>query len=81
MTLGKQVDSATPPAFIWHTADDAAVPIQNALLFAQALASRQIPFELHVFPNGAHGLGLAADDPIVGQWPVLCVKWLKKMEF
>ncbi len=80
-SLEKQVDSATPPTFLWHTADDAGVPVQNSLLFAQALASHRIPFELHVFPKGAHGLGLATDDPIVGQWPALCVKWLKSRGF
>jgi acetyl esterase/lipase len=81
MTLEKQVDSSTPPVFIWHTADDAGVPIQNALLFAEALALHKIPFELHVFPQGAHGLGLAHDDPIVSQWTTLCVNWLKKLGF
>ena len=81
MTLEKQVDSSTPPAFIWHTADDAAVPVQNALLFAQALASHKIPFELHVFPKGVHGLGLATNDPSVGQWTTLVVTWLKQLGF
>jgi acetyl esterase/lipase len=81
MTLEKQVDGSTPPTFIWHTADDGAVPVQNALLFAQALALHKVPFELHVFPKGQHGLGLATDDPIVSQWPALCVTWLKKLGF
>jgi acetyl esterase/lipase len=81
MTLELHVDTSTPPTFLWHTADDPAVPIQNSLLFAQALALHKVPFELHVFPKGRHGLGLAIDDPVVGQWPALCVKWLKKMEF
>ncbi len=81
MTLEKQVDSGTPPTFLWHTAEDEGVPVQNALLFAQALALHKVPFELHVFPKGRHGLGLATDDPIVSQWSALCVNWLKKMNF
>ena len=81
MSLEKQVDSATPPTFIWHTAEDAGVPVQNALGFAQALALHKIPFELHVFPQGRHGLGLAPDDLIVSQWSGLCVKWLHKLGF
>ena len=81
MCTEKQVDAQTPPTFLWHTADDGAVPVQCSLLFAQALALHKVPFELHVFPQGRHGLGLATDDPIVSQWPALCVKWLKKMGF
>ena len=81
MTLEKHVDTATPPTFLWHTAEDPGVPVMNSLLFAQALALHKVPFELHVFPQGRHGLGLATDDPIVGQWPSLCGKWLKKLGF
>ncbi|MFO7535036.1 MAG: alpha/beta hydrolase [Kiritimatiellia bacterium] len=81
LSLEKRVDASTPPTFLWHTAEDSAVPVVNSLLFAQALAAHKIPFELHVFPNGGHGLGLAKDDPVVGQWPALCVKWLKTRGF
>jgi acetyl esterase/lipase len=81
LSLETQVDNSTPPTFLWHTADDPGVPVQNSLGFAQALALHKIPFELHVFQQGRHGLGLAADDPSVGQWPALCVTWLKKLGF
>jgi acetyl esterase/lipase len=81
LTLERQVDPSTPPTFLWHTADDGGVPVQNSLLFAQALAAHRIPFELHVFPKGAHGLGLAENDPVVGQWPALSVTWLKTLGF
>ncbi len=81
MTLEQHVDTGTPPTFLWHTAEDPGVPVQNSLLFASALAAHKVPFELHVFPKGRHGLGLAADDPSVGQWPELCVKWLKGLGF
>lgn len=75
------VSENTPPVFIWHTADDAAVPVENSLIFAQALSKYQIPFEMHIFPNGRHGLGLAEDDPIVGKWTDLCKAWLFKQGF
>lgn len=52
----KMVSRRTPPAFLWHTAEDGAVPVQNSLLYASALAAHQIPFELHIYPNGGHGL-------------------------
>jgi acetyl esterase/lipase len=76
-----QVTPRTPPAFLWHTADDAMVRVENSLLFAGALSRNKVPFELHVFPHGAHGLGLARDNPVVGQWPALCAKWLIGLGF
>lgn len=66
----------TPPAYIWHTRDDAGVPVENSLRLAQALATAGVEFELHVFPHGAHGMGLAGMDPVVGQWPGMLQKWL-----
>lgn len=71
-----RVDDLTPPTFLWHTADDTAVPVSHSLGYAGALAARSIPVELHVFPHGRHGLGLAAEEPAVGQWPELCGRWL-----
>ncbi len=70
------INANTPPAFIWHTADDAVVPVENALILASALSHAGIEFELHVFPKGVHGLGLAATDPVVGQWTSMLQKWL-----
>lgn len=55
----RQVTSRTPPTFVWHTAEDQAVPVQNALLFAEALARNKVPFDLHVYEKGRHGIGLA----------------------
>jgi len=51
-----QVDENTPPAFIWHTAEDNCVPVQNSLRYATALANHKIPVELHIYPFGEHGL-------------------------
>lgn len=68
----------TPPAFLWHTADDEAVPVSNSLNYARALIAAGVAAELHVFPQGRHGLGLAADDPGPGQWTALCTAWLER---
>ena len=57
-SLEKQVNEDTPPTFIWHTAEDAAVPVQNSLAFGAALADRHIPLELHIYRRGPHGLSL-----------------------
>lgn len=86
MSLEKHVKSNTPPAFIWHTFDDNCVPVENSLVFAQSLRKNSIPFELHIFPKGVHGLSLAdqrtgnCDDYIndyVSKWFKLCVHWLE----
>lgn len=71
----------TPPAFIWHTAEDGGVPVENSLMLAKALSEKRIPFEMHVFPFGPHGLGLAGTHPHVAQWADLMNKWLKEMGF
>lgn len=52
----RQVSVHTPPTFIWHTAADSVVPVQNSLLYAAALAEHHVPVELHIFPHGPHGL-------------------------
>jgi len=70
------VSDNTPPAFLWHTADDDVVPVENSLIFAAALGRKNIDFELHVFPRGVHGLGLAESDPVVSIWTGLCEKWM-----
>ena len=87
--LDLQVSPATPPAFIWHTANDQVVPAHNALRFASALARHKVPYELHIFENGVHGLALADEVTAVpGQpqfinldnqiWMDLALKWLKR---
>lgn len=62
------VTADTPPAFIWHTADDEMVPVQNSLMLAEALSRFGVPYELHIYPSGPHGLGLAEDYPEVRVW-------------
>ncbi len=76
-----QVTARTPPAFLFHTADDPAVPVENSLAFFQALRAAQVPGELHVFPRGPHGVGLAQWDPALSAWPKLCEAWLRAIGF
>lgn len=73
------VSDTTPPAFLWHTSNDDCVNVINSYLYAKALREHNIPHELHVFPNGWHGLGLAQDNPHVAQWSGLLKNWLKFM--
>jgi len=75
------VSSKTPPTFLWHTSDDSSVPVENSLLFTMALKKHGVPFELHIFPHGRHGLGLATDTLYVKEWTKLCEKWFESIGF
>ncbi len=77
----RQVTSRTPPTFLFHTADDASVPVENSLLFAAALRRANVPYELHVYQSGRHGVGLAKDHPTLGSWPGLLASWLRSHGF
>lgn len=81
MSAEKRVTERTPPAFIFHTADDPAVPVENALMYAEALRKSGVSFELHVYEHGRHGVGLAGNDPVLGTWPGRCADWLKGKGF
>ena len=76
-----RVTDKTPPAFIWHTATDDDVPVQNSLLVAKALADHHIPFELHVYPRGVHGLGLASEVAPASRWGADVCSWLLTLGF
>lgn len=67
-SLEKQVTPETPPAFLWQTADDATVPVENSYFMAMALKTAGVPFEHHVFPKGMHGLSLANEDWASGRF-------------
>ncbi len=58
----KNVSSDTPPCFLWHTVTDESVPCENSLLFAAALKEKSVPFALHLFSRGRHGLSLADEN-------------------
>lgn len=81
MSLYAHVTENTPQTFLWHTSSDAAVPVENSLMYADALSKKRVPFEMHIYPIGVHGLGLAKDVPHVGQWAQSCHNWLKLIGF
>ncbi|MDS0525626.1 alpha/beta hydrolase [Clostridium sp. SHJSY1] len=66
MSLEKQVKKDTPPIFIWHTATDGSVPVENSYLFAKACKEKEVIFEHHVFGNGKHGISLANEEWATG---------------
>jgi acetyl esterase/lipase len=86
MSLENWVSKDTPLAFIWHTFDDVVVPVENSLLFAQSMRRNNVPFEMHIFPQGVHGLSLCDErtgnnaemiNSEAGKWLRLCLDWFK----
>ncbi len=71
LNLETRVTADTPPSFLWHTAEDSCVNVENSLAFARELWKNQVTAEVHVFPHGCHGLGLAPAMRDVAQWPEL----------
>lgn len=79
------VSDDTPPAFLWHTSEDTCVPVVNSLLYAKALWEHKIPYELHIYPKGCHGLSTCdhltcdSDSPELrhdAQWLDSMKKWI-----
>ena len=76
------VTGDTPPCFLWHTAEDGSVPVENSLRLAAALTAHNVPVSLHVFPFGPHGVGLGREDsPLAEDWPDLLADFLRTMGF
>lgn len=78
-SLEYRVTGRTPPTFVWHTADDPGVAVSNSLRYVDALTRHDVPTELHVFPNGRHGLATLDEVPHVQQWMGLCGNWLQTL--
>ena len=73
-------DENTPKAFIWHTFNDGAVNVINSLDYAKRLRQMNVPVEMHIYPEGPHGLGLAPAYPHVADWAQRLIAWLKFYE-
>ena len=86
-SLERGISQATvPPAFLWHTADDPAVNVQNTLRMVTALSEAGVSFEVHIYPHGPHGMALANEitatnpsmvDTRVAGWIELACSWMK----
>lgn len=77
----KRVTADTPPTFLFHTTEDQAVPVENALAFYSALRKNNVDCELHVYQKGRHGVGLASKDPVLSTWPRRLEDWLSANHF
>ena len=74
----KQVTNKNPPTFLWHTAEDQVVAVENSLQFFSALQKAGVPAELHIYQKGRHGLGLAKDSPRAANWTRELIDWLQQ---
>ena len=87
-SMEKRVSEKTVPAFLWHTQEDESVPVENSLEFAVALRKNKVPFELHIYEIGPHGLSLCDDTVDDGNrvfpadnsnWIEMAIRWLKRL--
>lgn len=81
----ERVTKETPPTFLVHTVADTGVPVENSMMFASALRRAGVPFEMHLYERGRHGLGLGtregSADPVFATWPARCADWLRLHNF
>jgi len=77
MSVETRVGPRTPPTFLVHSQDDGAVPVENSLLFFQALTRAHVPAEMHVFERGGHGMGMRPGQGNASLWPKRAEEWLR----
>lgn len=75
-----QVTKNTPPTFLIHAMDDDGVPVENSLLFFQAMKDNGVTGELHVYPKGGHGFGLGIGKGTVENWTTVCIDWMRGLK-
>lgn len=76
----KQVTENTPPTFLVHATDDQAVPVENSLLFYQALRDKGVSATMHIYPKGGHGFSLARKDPHLMGWTERMFEWIESLD-
>ncbi len=86
VSIDKNITKNSPPAFIWATVEDACVPVENTFELALAYKKVGVPFELHVFETGRHGMSLATketiyESPAIHTWLKMSITWLKNRGF
>ncbi|MGB6151785.1 MAG: alpha/beta hydrolase [Pricia sp.] len=75
-----QVTAETPPTFLGHATDDGGVPVENSLLFYQALKDKGVSTTMHIYPKGGHGFSLALNDSHLSGWPDRLYDWLESLD-
>ncbi len=83
LCLENQVSETTPPTFIWHTYEDASVPVETTLMFGMALRKHNVPMEMHIYEHGRHGQAngrrsTCVADQRLADWMELSYSWLEE---
>lgn len=83
-SLDQHVDEQTPPTFLWHTAEDRVVPVENSIKMITALSAAKVPFEYHVLPKGHHGMSTCTAEvgcphPYNARWMEWSITWLNTL--
>ncbi len=81
LSTEKRVTANTPPVLLLHADNDKVVPPMNSIVFYEAMKKQGIPGSLFIFDHGGHGFGMAAADPVLSQWPKLCIQWMSAQGF
>lgn len=76
----KQVTENTPPTFLFHATDDKGVPVENSLLFFQALKNKGVSATMHIYPEGGHGFSLARNDTHLRGWTERMFEWMESLD-
>ncbi len=90
VSLEKHITGTMPPCFVWHCSDDKTVPVENSLMLCSALSKENIPFEMHIFPEGGHGIAMCDIttlkdnnsryiNPVAAQWFMLAKDWADRL--
>lgn len=77
LSVEKQVTAATPPTLLIHTQEDQSVPVENSILFFQALTRAHVPAEMYLFEHGGHGMGMRDHLGTASEWPKRAEEWLR----
>lgn len=72
LSLENSVNAQTPPCFLYHRMEDTIVPVENSMMFTQALRKAGVPFELHIYERGEHGGALDNGHP----WAAEALRWI-----
>jgi acetyl esterase/lipase len=77
LSVDEQVTRETPPTFLVHSSEDTTVPVENSLMFYQAMRRAKAPIEMHLYPKGPHGSGMSPALGPISEWPRLCEAWMR----
>jgi acetyl esterase/lipase len=79
LSTENRVNEKTSPTFIIYSTDDDVVPVENGIMFYDALRKHNVPATIHIYDHGGHGYGLGGNDPVLSSWGKLSVDWIKSL--